>query len=86
MDVVEAVTDLLQLQRSEAEWVGVVTDPPQQSVLGLADHAWKLATCRAARTTSVKSAVSMAAPMTSIGARFRSACASSLAGDGDGLT
>jgi hypothetical protein len=28
VDVVEAVTDLLQLQRSEAEWVGVVTDPP----------------------------------------------------------
>jgi hypothetical protein len=27
-DVVEAVTELLQLQRSEAERVGVVTDPP----------------------------------------------------------
>ena len=67
---IEAVTVFVDLQRGEVERVGVVADPPQGwPVLGLADHDWKLATCRAARTTIAKSAVSIAAPSTSIGAR-----------------
>lgn len=70
VDVVETVTELVQLQRSEAERVSVIADPPQDSpVLGRRDHDWKLATCRAARTTIANSAVSIAAPSTSIGAR-----------------
>ncbi len=70
MDVIEAVTELVQLQRSEAERVSVIADAPEDSpLLGRRDHDWKLATCRAARTTIANCAVSIAAPSTSIGAR-----------------
>ena len=70
VDVVEAVAELVQLAWGEAERVGVVADPPQSSPdLGRRAHAWKLASCLAARTTVANSAVSVAAPSTSIGAR-----------------
>lgn len=69
-DVVESVAELVQLQRSEAERVIIIADPPQGSPpLGRRDHDWKLATCRAARTTIANCAVSIAAPSTSIGAQ-----------------
>jgi len=70
VEVVETVTELVQLERSEAERISVIADPPQDSpLLGRRDHDWKLETCRAARTTIANSAVSFAAPSTSIGAR-----------------
>ena len=70
MNVVEAMAELVQLAWGEAERVAVVADPPQSSPdAGLRDHAWKLASCRAARTTAANSAVSVAVTRTSIGAR-----------------
>ena len=70
MDVVEPVVESVQLVRGEAERVEVIPNAPQRipGVVGLRAHDWKLATCRAARTTMANSAVSVAAPSTSIGA------------------
>lgn len=63
--IIEALAGSKQIPRQELERAGDMPDPPKWSVV----HASKLASCRAARSTSANSSGSVAFLSTPIGAR-----------------